>query len=277
MKNMNLIHLERIIVGNMKIAAYQFAVSGCMSENFNKMKSAVIQAAEKDVRLLVFPECALTGYPPYDISKASDVDFEMVSLYQEEFKYLSSKYNMYIVVGTITRQDMKIYNSAVIFSPEKENSVYHKRALWGWDRDNFCVGKEKGIFVIDGIKIGLRICYEVRFPEYFRELYIENTDLNIILFYDQSEKDDFIRYSMIKSHILTRAVENTCHILTVDTIYPYQTAPTALFNKSGRVLQELERNIPGMLYYELDNFNYDFGEKGRKQISDYLLKNGSFS
>jgi len=69
----------------MKIAAYQFAVSGCMDENFNKMKSAIIQAAEKDVRLLIFPECALTGYPPYDISKASDVDFEMVSLYQEEF------------------------------------------------------------------------------------------------------------------------------------------------------------------------------------------------
>lgn len=256
----------------MKIAAYQFAVSGCMDENFNKMKAAIIHAAEKNVRLLVFPECALTGYPPYEIAKASDTDFEMASLYQEEIQYLSRKYKMYIVVGTITRQGMQIYNSAIIFSPEKENSIYHKRALWGWDKDNFCEGKEKGIFDIDGIKIGIRICYEVRFPEYFRELYIENTALDIILFYDRSEKDDFFRYNIIKSHILTRAAENTCHILTVNTISPYQTAPTALFDKSGRVLQEMERNIPGMLYYELDNFNYDFGEKGRKQLSDYLLK-----
>ncbi len=34
---------------------------------------------------------------------------------------------------------------------------------------------------------GVRICYEVRFPKFFRELYKKSTDLNVILFYDVAE------------------------------------------------------------------------------------------
>lgn len=110
------------------------------------------------------------------------------------------------------------------------------------------------------------------FPEYFRELYKENTDLNIVLFYDRADYDDLTRYNLIKSHIITRAVENVSHTLTVDTIHPFQTAPTAMFDKSGNVLDELARNQPGMLILELDKFERDFGEEGRKQISDSLIQ-----
>ena len=47
-----------------------------------------------------------------------------------------------------------------------------------------------GIFEIAGISVGVRICFEVRFPEYFRELYARKTDLNVVLFYDVSDVDD---------------------------------------------------------------------------------------
>ena len=56
-----------------------------------------------------------------------------------------------------------------------------------------------------------RICYEIRFPEYFRELYVENTDLNVILFYDVSDRDNADRYDLIRAHVRMRAVENVCH------------------------------------------------------------------
>lgn len=163
----------------MKIGAYQFAVTSDMKHNMEIIENAVRRASGEKVKLLVF----------------------------------------------------KYFNSAITFSPDCENIVYHKRALWGWDKENFCVGNKSGIFQIDGIKIGIRICFEVRFPEFFRELYKEGTDQNIILFYDVSNKEDFERYELIKSHIRTRAVENVCYTLTVNTIRPYQTAPTALFDR----------------------------------------------
>lgn len=126
----------------------------------------------------------------------------MVCAY-EELQELADDNTINVIVGTITREDDKYYNSAIVFSPHQEKLIYHKRALWGWDRDNFNIGNRNGIFSIEGLKVGIRICFEVRFPEFFRELYKEHTDLNIILFYDVSDYDDVERYKMIKTHILS--------------------------------------------------------------------------
>ena len=182
---------------------------------------------------------------------------------------------MYIVIGAIMRENDNYYNSAIVFTPMVERYVYQKRALWGWDRDNFHPGNQTGVFEVDGIKIGIRICFEIRFPEYFRELYRERTDLNIVMFYDISDNDDIARYDLMKAHIRTRAVENVCHTLSVNATGPYQTAPTAIYDRSGNTLMELKRNTPGLLVYDLVLSELDFGECGRKEISDIFQKGQS--
>lgn len=75
---------------------------------------------------------------------------------------------------------------------------------------------------------------------------------------------------MIKAHIRTRAVENVTYTLSVNSISPYQTAPTALYDRSGRTLIELKQNEEKLLVYDLDNMQLDFGEQGRKEISDWV-------
>lgn len=158
--------------------------------------------------------------------------------------------------------------------PFEEAIFYHKRALWRWDRDNFTRGNQERIIKIGEWKIGIRICFEIRFPEFFRELYDKGTDLNVVLFYDVSDMESEERYDLIKSHIRTRAVENITHILTVNATRPYQTAPTVLFDKSGFLLAELEKNEEGLLIYDLEKKEADFGEKGRREISNWLRYGG---
>ena len=255
-----------------KIGAYQFAVTSDIKHNLEIVINSTIKAAQEGVELLVFPECALTGYPPRDIENSAVVNFYELDYAYEQLQSLVDKNEIHIMIGTIIREDEKYHNSAIAFSHHKEKKFYHKRALWGWDRDNFTVEDGNGIFEIDGCKIGVRICFEVRFPEFFRELYNEHTDLNIIMFYDVADFDDKERYELIKAHIRTRAVENVTYTLSVDTICPYQTAPTALYDKSGYSLIELKRNEESMLVYNLEKSEPDFGEKGRIEISDWLLK-----
>lgn len=264
---------REIIIGNeerIKIGAYQFAVTGNIKQNLEKMKQAIIIAAQKKIRVLVFPECALTGYPPRDIKKSSDVAWNEVEAALLYLQNMAVDYHMYIVAGSIMKEEDNYRNSAVIFNPQGERNYYHKRALWGWDRDNFVIGNESGIISVDGFRVGIRICFEVRFPEFFRELYQEDTDLNIIMFYDVCDTDNIGRYDLIKGHIQTRAVENVTYTLAVNTTGPYQTAPTVLYDRSGRPLLELERNRESMLVFELEKKPLDFGEQGRKEISDWL-------
>lgn len=44
------------------------------------------------------------------------------------------------------------------------------------------------------------------------------------------------------------------------------------YNRSGYSLIELNRNEDGLLVYDLENAELDFGERGRVEISDWLTK-----
>jgi predicted amidohydrolase len=256
----------------MRIGAYQFEITGNEQDNYAHIRKGVEKAVAEGIRLLVFPECAVTGYPPHCIKSSSEVNYDAVDKIHDRIQNLAEEHRIYIVVGTILHEDGNYYNAAILFCPDGRRSIYRKRALWGWDRDNFSAGEDLGVVEIDSYKIGIRICFEVRFPEYFRELYINRTDLNLILFFDRSESDDPDRYNMIKGHIQTRAVENVCHILTCNTAVTHQTAPTGLYDRSGRALVELKRGTEDLLIYDFDPAPLDFGECGRKEISDLLTK-----
>ena len=48
----------------MRIGAYQFDVTANIENNYSHIKKGILEACKSGVRLLVFPECAVTGYPP---------------------------------------------------------------------------------------------------------------------------------------------------------------------------------------------------------------------
>ena len=256
----------------MRIGAYQFAVTGVIENNLAAVQRAVSQANDRGVELLIFPECALTGYPPHTIKDPSSVDFQKLSHALNQLQETCDSNNMHIITGSVTRENERFYNSAILFAPDKEMQTYHKQALWGWDKDNFTIGNKDGIFEINGWKIGVRICFEIRFPEFFRELYKADTDLNIVLFYDTSDEKNAERYEMIRSHIITRAVENVTYTLSVNAVCPHQTAPTMLCDRSGDVLGECSPDTESMLIYDLDLDELTFGQQGRKEVSDWLLR-----
>lgn len=149
----------------MRIGAYQFAISGDVNENYKEIEKAIYLAKHKDVQLLIFPECSLTGYPPRDISNSSCVNFNLVQSMCDRLQSVADQNDISFIVGTIFKEK-EIYNRALLFQPNKQIKSYDKRALWGWDNDNFAKGNSDGIVEIDGVVFGIRICFEIRFPEF---------------------------------------------------------------------------------------------------------------
>lgn len=256
----------------MRIGAYQFALQGGAEANMERMTEGVRLAAERDVRVLAFPECALTGYPPEDVASVEEIDFALARSCVDRLRALAMEKQICLVVGTAEHGQNTFYNSAAILSPTGETAWYRKRALWGWDLDSFSPGDNAGgTFMVDGFRVGVRICYEVRFPEYFRELYREKTDLNLVLFCDRAEPDSPERYELLRAHLRTRACENVCPILSVNNCARYQTAPTIAIDADGAAVSELARHEEGLLVYELERTGEpSFGARGRRMVSDAL-------
>lgn len=257
----------------MKIGIYQFAIANNIQENITHIELAAAQAAKKGVELLLLPECALTGYPNADPYTIREIDFKEVEHAVSYLEKLAADNDLSIVAGTAEYAQGKYYNSAVLASPgNRAYAIYRKRALWGWDSDNFSPGDiEDGILEIKGFRIGVRICFEVRFPEYFRELYRKNVDCAVVMFCDTSQEDTMERYDLIKAHLKTRAVENVFPIVSVNSAAISQTAPTAVIDQNGTVVSELTRHEEQLLIYELKKqTELPFGARGRKHISDML-------
>lgn len=254
----------------MRIGAYQFPGSGNRERNFAYLRRGMEQAARENVRLLLFHECALTGYPPLEVSSPQQVDFAGTQRCLRALDMLARLYGMVVAVGTIEQGRSGYYNRVQLLG-EGDWPPYDKRALWGWDEDNFLPGKLSGIYQIDGIKIGVRICFEVRFPEYFRELYRQGVQLCLMSFCDISHEENRQRYRLIRAHLATRACENAMSLLSANNCAEYQTAPTAFFSPDGKVLAQARRGVPQLLVWDYQPQQENFGTAGRRKISHQLL------
>ena len=252
----------------MKIGVFQFSSGANINTNYEAISRAISQAANKNVRLLVFHECAACGYPPIEIPDINRIDYTALGDLFIRVCQLAKENKMYIALGTIRQESAKRYNSIRLISPEGTLiGDYDKRAQWGWDLHNFEKGKSLGIYDIDGIKVGFRICFEVRFPEYFRELFVEKAELCFVSFNDVSEHNSLERYNIIKSHLITRAVENVMTVVSVNSISDFQTAPTAVFDINGNVELEAPPNTEYLLVYDYEKPEIGFGAQGRIENS----------
>ncbi len=256
----------------MKTAVFQFAAGSVIADNFAAIQKAISEAHRNHVRLLVFQECALCGYPPVEIESVRNFDFTLMDSCIAEIKSLAKLCDMYIALGAVRKSNQQYHDSILVIDPTGELAgIYDKRALWGWDRDNFVPGESDGIFEIDDIKVGFRICYEVRFPEYFRELFAAGASLCFVSFCDVSKKVDDERYAILKSHLVTRAAENVMTVISVNSLSAHQTAPTAVFSPDGHVIKSAPNDMEALLIFEYEKTENSFSGEGRATLSRTML------
>lgn len=257
----------------MKIALYQFDSSKGIQSNKESIISAINQAAQEEASIIVFQECALCGYPFVEIPNVEAVNFDEIRIALNEIVSEIKKEKIYVALGTLRKEQENIYNSMMLFSSTGELvGCYDKTALWGWDRENYVAGTDDGVFEICGIKIGFRICFDVRFPELFRTLYKKDVKLCFVSFCDVSGAKNSDRFSLIEGHLRTRAVENVMTVASVNSVSGFQTAPTAIYDCSGRKTAHAAQNEEALLIYDYQIPEVDFGMAGRICVSNELIE-----
>lgn len=255
----------------LKLGAFQFAACEKIEKNLAAIQRGIARAAEQNVRLLLTQECALCGYPPLEVPSVQAIDPTSLSWAYQEVSKLARKHRMYIALGMVTLDRTGPYNSIHFLHPQgKDLRPYHKRALWGWDKQNFLPGNETGIYNIDGLKIGVRICFEVRFPEYFRELFLEHVDLALVSFADVGREEEKGRVSTIQSHLVGRAAENVMYVMSANSSSQHQLAPTCVIDPDGKVIAAAPLDEEYLLTTEIEITEPGFSRQGRMEYAKAL-------
>ncbi|WP_100812302.1 carbon-nitrogen hydrolase family protein [Microbacterium sp. BR1] len=130
-------------------------------------------------RLIVLPECYLTGYVTDSegatLQRAISTDHPSFACMRE----LAARHRAHIVVGYLEREGAKVYNSSALFSPGGLVGVYRKQHLLVLGADRFVdAGDVAGpVFDTKIGRIGMMVCYDLRFPEAARSLALRGADI----------------------------------------------------------------------------------------------------
>ena len=164
----------------MQITMAQFKSKlGEVEKNFELAENLIRCAKNSDV--VVLPELWTTGYFPTPIEKFADKNSERTANFISK---LSKELNMNIVAGSIIAEvDGKFYNRCLVSDRRgKIIATYDKAHLFTFAGEEkiFTAGDKIVTVEIDGVKCGLAICYDLRFPEFIRKIALQGAEILFI-------------------------------------------------------------------------------------------------
>jgi omega-amidase len=253
------------------VGAFQFAACSDVSANLAAIERAMKRARDRGVRLLLTQECSLCGYPPQERDAAASVDQNAQLEALERIESLARQCGLFVVVGLITARGPSFLNSVCLVRPDgAREPFYHKRALWGWDAQSYVPGEAGGMYEVDGIRVGTRICYEARFPEYFREFFREQVDLALVSLATVGDASDSAKADVYRAHLVSRASENAMWVLSANSTSQAQLARSCLIDPDGNVTAECSADEEDLLVGVVTLAEPGFSAKGRIALSRAL-------
>ncbi|MDQ0747096.1 putative amidohydrolase [Streptomyces africanus] len=185
---------------------------GSTAENLKVLDEAAGRAAAAGAGLLVAPEMFLTGYAiGGDIGRlAEPADGTCADVIAET----ATRHGLAIAYGYPERAGDAVFNSAQLISADGTRLAnYRKTHLFGcFERDHFTPGDQPVVQAeLDGLRVGILICYDVEFPENVRAHALAGTDL-LVVPTAQMHPFQFVAESMIP----VRAFENQMYVAYVN-------------------------------------------------------------
>jgi predicted amidohydrolase len=180
------------------------------SESINKLKNLL--SGGEAVNLLIFPEMTLTGFTMKSEEFAEELEGESYSF----FSLLAKEKKCAVMYGIIEKGRKKNFNTLVHLNNQgKIIASYRKIHPFSFANEDRYFGKGKNPVVakVKGIKIGLSICYDLRFPELYRFYAKEKVHLII----DIANWPD-TRIEHWRSLLKARAIENQCFVAGVNRV-----------------------------------------------------------
>ena len=183
---------------------------GFPDENFAHAVDLIHAAMVAKPDVLVLPETWNTGFfPKENLSQLSDRDGELTKV---RIGALAKQHQVNIVAGSVSNvRNGKVFNTAMVFDRSGACvASYDKTHLFSpmGENDYYTPGDHLCTFSLDGIRCGLVICYDIRFPELVRSLALQGIDVLFVV--SQWPK---ARIPHLRSLTTARAIENQMFVV----------------------------------------------------------------
>jgi len=254
--------------GKIRIASCQFPVSSSISANLKWITDQMIESSLKKATIVHFSECALSGYPGVDMKSMDNFDWEELHKATDSIMALAKEFELWVILGSVHPLEgiNKPFNSLYLIN-DKGALVdrYDKRFCTGGDLKYFSPGDHFVNFDLNGINCGLLICYDVRFPELYREYRKLDTDVIFHSFHNARMGKGAIHPIIMHITAQARAATNYFYTSLTNSSVP-ESWPCYFLTPDGLIQNNLEANVPGVLISDVDLKTKYYDASGRYRL-----------
>jgi predicted amidohydrolase len=236
------------------VASCQFPVSDNITENFNWIRKQLLEARLKKADVAHFPECALSGYPGVDFDSMDGFDWELLTEKTDSVRKLAHRLDLWVLLGSVhpLEEGMKPTNCLYLINPEGEIvDRYDKRFCTTGDLKFFTPGNRMVNFDLNGINCGLLICYDVRFPELYREYKRLGTEVIFQSFYNARQGPGSIHPIIMPITSQARAATNHFYMSITNSSAP-ESWPCHFITPDGLIQNKSPLNVDAVLISVVD-------------------------
>ena len=238
----------------MRIAAVQMDVTlADIAGNLSRMITKTRETRAAGAELTIFPECALTGYCFDSIDEARPYAESIPGPSVDKMVALCAELGGFVVFGLLEKEGARVFNALALVGPQGLIGSYRKIHLprLGVDMYTDFGDRPFAVHEINGLRIGMNICYDGGFPESGRCLALLGADLIVLPTNWPPGAEAAADYA-----INTRAMENTVYYAAADRVGVERGVPfigkSKICDPLGKTLGYADHTHEEILYADID-------------------------
>ncbi|AWB82711.1 amidohydrolase [Corynebacterium yudongzhengii] len=173
----------------MKIAAVQISSGPDIEDNLARAVDAIERAADQGARLIVLPEATSQSFDSGRLDKQAQ---QLDGPFARGLAQVAEERDVVVVAGMFCPADSvekgdktinRVYNTALITGGgyhQGYDKIHTYDAFNYRESDTVRPGDELVTVEVDGITVGIAICYDIRFPEMFKELGEQGAEVIVV-------------------------------------------------------------------------------------------------
>ena len=233
------------------VGAAQIAITDSVTNNLTHILDAMTRGADMGLELLVFPETALTGYSPAIGHGREAGEWPAIEEALGRIAEAAARLGLWVAVGAEAWTGEAWMNRAYVYSDlGAAAATYDKVHLTGSDTAYYVPGERPTVFDLRGVRVGLQICYDVRFPEGYRALLDAGVEVILQGFYGSG--GDTWKVPVLSAHLRSRAAETGCYVVAANVAGPLHIVVSQIVDPQGLMLAQANQDCEEIITAELD-------------------------
>ncbi len=238
----------------MKVAAVQVDVKiGDIDHNLSQIVQLIAESRSQGAELIIFPECALTGYCFSDLNEARQFAQSIPGPATDLIVKALKEFGGYAIFGMLEPSADGVFNVAVLAGADGIIGVYRKIHLPGLGVDQFATYGDRPFEVYDvgDIRVGIAICYDSAFPESARTMMLQGADLIALPTNFPTGAENMTKHVMN-----TRAMENKLYFAAVNRVGEERgfrfIGETIVTDPDGNTITKASGTDEEILFFDVD-------------------------